>query len=784
MVDISNRGRNLIDRQSFVFLDWNIALFQMKGKWLMVLFAFFIPVFLVEAYERSPLYVNLQEFPLYVKTGFNHADTLWTQEPSADGGWKLVSVNPANPVPILIKNLDLGGPARVFLSPNGAQEREYTFIIPFIMGDEAMDGLDGDNTLIPGINLVGLGDNWEIYLNGFLIKSEMHLNENGRIMSHRNYHNIYFPVHKSLFNRGNNVLALRIVGDPSFKDVGLFYAAPYEINAYSAILRQNDETVTLALIGIYLFMGIYHLFMYFVRKKEPHNLFYGLFSALLGIYYLVRTNAVYTFIPDRLIMLKTEFFCVFLILPLGAMFLENLCLKRTVLFTKIYGGVFALLAVAQLFFSLPFAIDTLTIWSVGVIITAPFILIYDVGYMFFLSARNLKEQYAGQEKRISGPVLFLRVLAETPIGNLLAGALICLLTGRFDVLDSLVFHYGVSLTRYGFFIFTAGTAFVLARRFASLYSQQQRIILRSNKGMNAKLVDWIVVQDRDPYEMPSVTENSAIMFTDVRSFTTLSEGMSSQSLTDFLGALNEILAKPLFEFEDHGCVAYTDKFIGDGTMNIFTDVSIALKVAIETRAQLETFNKNPRSFFKEAPANLRVNVGIGIAYGLVTLGIMGHSRRVDYTPIGDTVNLASRLEGLTKEYGASILLNDALYGAITNPDSFHLRQIDRIRVKGREHPVNIYEEFSADSPALREANLQFLPEFKELQEMYFSGKDWEKAIAIGEELIGHLSETLSNQKIEGPGDYLPSIYVNRMKILLENPEHFAQWDGVYSFDRK
>jgi class 3 adenylate cyclase len=478
-----------------------------------------------------------------------------------------------------------------------------------------------------------------------------------------------------------------------------------------------------------------------------------------------------------------EFFSTYLLIPMAAIFLESLCLKKIAVFTKIYGSFFALLAVSQVFFPLPFAIDTLRIWSVAVIVVAPFILVYDMGYLFFVSARELKARNAVQGKRVSVLALFGRTIIETPMGNLLAGALICLGTGVFDVVDSLFMHYGLAITRYGFFIFTAGAAFILAKRFANLYSQQQRIIVRSNKGMNPKLVDWIVVQDRDPHELPSVNANSAIMFVDVRSFTTLSEGMSSQSLTDFLGALNEVLAKPLFDYEDRGCVAYTDKFMGDGTMNIFTDPSVALKTAVEIRTQLEIFNKNPQAFFKGASENMRVNIGAGIAYGPVTLGIMGHSRRLDYTPIGDTVNLASRLEGLTKEYNVSILINDALYKTI-DFGTFYLRHIDRIRVKGREQPVDIYEEFSSDSAVLRDLKMKLLPEFKTLQAMYFSGKDWKDAIKLGEDLTRRLTETLWKHKAEGPGDYLPSIYVKRMQTMLEKPEYFARWDGVYTFNQK
>ncbi|MDR3249072.1 MAG: 7TM-DISM domain-containing protein, partial [Treponema sp.] len=220
--------------------------------------------------------MNLQEFPLYVKAGFDLADTL--RAPTT-GEWKVVKINPVNPEPVLIMKLDLSGtPKRTFLSLKREKEMEFTLVIPFTMPAVAMDALDKDNTLIPGINLASLGDNWEIYLNGSLVKAEMDLDGEGRIISHRNYRSINFPVHKNLLNLGENILAIKIVGDPTFSDVGLFYATPYEIDSYTVILRDNNKTLTLGLIGIYLFMGIYHLFMFFARKKDAHNLYYGLFS--------------------------------------------------------------------------------------------------------------------------------------------------------------------------------------------------------------------------------------------------------------------------------------------------------------------------------------------------------------------------------------------------------------------------------------------------------------------------------------------------------------------------
>jgi class 3 adenylate cyclase len=262
--------------------------------------------------------------------------------------------------------------------------------------------------------------------------------------------------------------------------------------------------------------------------------------------------------------------------------------------------------------------------------------------------------------------------------------------------------------------------------------------------------------------------------------------MLPRTLTSFLSAVNEILAGPLFDAEDKGSVAYTDKLIGDGIMNIFTDPETALKTAIHIRKQLQLFNDNPRAFFPEASENMKINVGTGLAYGPVTFGIMGHSRRIDYTPIGDTVNLASRLETLTKEYHASIIINDQLYGALPDKSPFNLRHIDRIRVKGKSIPVDIYEEFSSNSPVVRDLKHAFRSRFAELQDMYFSGNEWDSAIRLAKNLMAHYKKVAVQYNIdpESPPDHLPGIYLKRMKTIRANPGLMERWDGVYTFTQK
>ena len=133
--------------------------------------------------------------------------------------------------------------------------------------------------------------------------------------------------------------------------------------------------------------------------------------------------------------------------------------------------------------------------------------------------------------------------------------------------------------------------------------------------------------------------------------------MDSTVLTNFLNAYFEWLARPLFDSEDQGHLAYTDKIIGDAIMNIFEIPAVALKTTVEMRQQLAIFNSNPNNYFREAPQNFRINIGSGLAYGIITLGVIGHSRRMDYSTFGDTVNLASRLEALTKFYHSPIIVD-------------------------------------------------------------------------------------------------------------------------------
>lgn len=183
----------------------------------------------------------------------------------------------------------------------------------------------------------------------------------------------------------------------------------------------------------------------------------------------------------------------------------------------------------------------------------------------------------------------------------------------------------------------------------------------------------------------SKEENLSILFTDIRNFTKMSEDKSAREI--FL-MLNEYLEKvtPCI-LSNNG---FIDKYIGDAIMALFPgSPDDAIKAAIAMRLALQEFNSTLES-------EDRIDTGIGIHFGTVMLGTLGSSNRLDTTVIGDSVNLASRVEGLTKVYSVPLLVTDDVIKHSLNQEEFLYREIDSVFVKGKTKPIVIYEILNTD----------------------------------------------------------------------------------------
>ena len=176
-----------------------------------------------------------------------------------------------------------------------------------------------------------------------------------------------------------------------------------------------------------------------------------------------------------------------------------------------------------------------------------------------------------------------------------------------------------------------------------------------------------------------------VLFSDIRSFTSISENMDPRALLDFLNEYFSGMVESVMHH--HGVV---DKFIGDAIMAVFgapvpepNDPLNAVKAALEMRSRLDKINENFRK--RGLP---EVRTGIGLHSGQVVAGNMGHSERMEYTVIGDAVNLASRLEGMTKELQCDVVLSEDLYVQVE--EHVQAEPLRKIKVKGRDREVMVY----------------------------------------------------------------------------------------------
>jgi adenylate cyclase len=275
----------------------------------------------------------------------------------------------------------------------------------------------------------------------------------------------------------------------------------------------------------------------------------------------------------------------------------------------------------------------------------------------------------------------------------------------------------------------------------------------------------LVEKDPNKYIRPGgEVKELTVMFSDIRDFTTLSEGLTPDELVNllnqYLSAMTDIL------FRNLGTL---DKYIGDAIMAFWGSpfpqqdhAYRACNCALEMMAGLEELNR------KWAEQGRRqIAIGIGLNTGPVNVGNMGSDKRLAWTVMGDNVNLASRLEGMTKEYRNRVIISEFTYAQVA--DQFVAREVDRIRVKGKKKPVVIYELLAPISESHAYAAL--LTKYNAALEVYRS-QNWREA-------AGAFGELLAVYPDDGPTQILLQ---RSVEFLEETPE--PDWDGVYVMKSK
>lgn len=255
----------------------------------------------------------------------------------------------------------------------------------------------------------------------------------------------------------------------------------------------------------------------------------------------------------------------------------------------------------------------------------------------------------------------------------------------------------------------------------------------------------------------------AILFSDIRSFTNISEHNKPEVIVAFL---NRYFTTMCTIIKKHG--GTIDKFIGDAIMALFgapvsyeDNARRAVAAAYEMREALSSVPLEDLIL----PDGMKFNIGIGIHYGDVIVGSIGSNDKTDYSVIGDNVNLASRLEGLTKTYGSMILVSQAVKDDI-GTDEFVYRPLDDVKVKGKAKAVPIY--------AIDRGPDEFSEKYRDC---------YKKGFGLYKQGVFNLAhEYFSNALSEAPDDKACKLMVSRCEEFIKNPPE--NWDGAIAFNTK
>jgi adenylate cyclase len=298
-------------------------------------------------------------------------------------------------------------------------------------------------------------------------------------------------------------------------------------------------------------------------------------------------------------------------------------------------------------------------------------------------------------------------------------------------------------------------------RFMFADRQKRRIRKAFSKYLDPGVVEQVVA---NPHRLclGGEKQNLSVLFSDIRGFTSISEELAPEHLVRLLNAYLTRMTRIIT-----GSRGLVDKYIGDAVMAVFgaplhypEHAKRACRSALDMQSELSRFNREWSSVLGRD-----LDIGVGINTGEMVAGNMGSEDRFDYTVMGDHVNLASRLEGLNKQYGTRIIVSE--YTREQAGEDFLFRSLDLVRVKGRERPVAIFELLGE---AAQKPSWDYLDEYEEMIARYRSGEFVSARDMCSELVRNH------------PRDRVLGVYRERLEHLIASPPR--EWTGVYSFTIK
>jgi len=253
-----------------------------------------------------------------------------------------------------------------------------------------------------------------------------------------------------------------------------------------------------------------------------------------------------------------------------------------------------------------------------------------------------------------------------------------------------------------------------------------------------------------------------VFFSDIRNYTSMVEELSPEESFRFINDFHRTIGPSITEHK-----GFVNQYLGDGIMAIFLQSQDhALQAAIDIQTRIREY----KPLLPGENGNL-IRMGMGLHAGSLMMGIIGDDKRTDAATVSDTVNTASRMEGLTKYYGASILLSGEVKSRLQEEDAYSLRFLGKVQVKGKQNHVEVFECLEGRNPSEGEKLLESLTEFQ-LAVQHFFNKDFKSAVEGFESILA-----------KNPQDVASRIYFEKAQQNLEEGID-ENWDGVLSMKEK
>ncbi|TGK39209.1 guanylate cyclase [Leptospira gomenensis] len=527
---------------------------------------------------------------------------------------------------------------------------------------------------------------YEVYLNGEMIGSRGEISTDGKLIR-SNTRNDYFPIPNSFIKIGEeNTIAFRI---RSAGGLGGFVFSDFYFGEDGRV-REKFYAFLLwfgSIAGIFFFGGMYHWFLFLGRKAEKQYFYFGCLSIVAGMQTMgIKTLGFWVW-DNTWFNLYLNATGIILFPYLSFLFFESFFEYRRNLFIRISQ------ATAIVVFGI-FNLSYLPIMIGG--FEDPY-LYYGIFWRYVLALALLNNALAMPY------ALYITVSAirKGALGGrtILAGFLAF---GGF-LIHGILSYVGIianeTYFEIGFLLFVTSMAVAMAFKFSKLHNESDRL----NRELNVKNKELITLYVSYARFVPKefllnlgkesildvklgdqIEKEMTILFSDIRSFTELSEKMTPEENFNFINSYLKRMS-PIIQLNN----GYIDKFLGDGIMALFQQkVDDALTAAIEMQKYMITYNeyRNKRNY-------IPIRIGIGLHYGKLMLGTIGGEERMEGTVISDAVNLASRIESLTKLYGSDIIVSERALFGMDDPDKFHYRMLDTVSVKGKKDPVSVFEIF-------------------------------------------------------------------------------------------